>query len=384
MLIWSSFEATSLDRWLLWRLLHWSVHIFESLGILGLLSLIRGHCLTWAHDTNLTIDCVGRFEDALLAFLKRKVALVLLRAFLLEVLPDILLDLGALLLHLNLVLILEGLHLFSFLLSCLVRIVSLHSKMLRKLKLCYSWELLTSSAAAAFVACCRCDTSNFVLGLLLVVSCLLIFSHSNVVHWYCHFLPEALISYDEAKLGTAQVRCRELLGLFIRQSSFDYGLIPHAIWWIYCTACSTLTKVFRVVLGQDSDFARRESLLYIVANPCNLRLLSFLVNVLNKGSEPCLFLLEKGFTDTIAVQGFIKCIARVYQEFKLILLHHEAVLQSVPQSLQLLYTVLFLVRWRVYSATCSDWADRRGCTEEILAKLILLLLFLFQYFLELD
>ena len=94
--------------------------------------------MTRAHDTNLTIDCVGRLEDALLAFLKRKVALVLLRAFLLEVLPDILLDLGALLLHLNLVLILEGLHLFSFLLSCLVRIVSLHSKMLRKLKLCYS------------------------------------------------------------------------------------------------------------------------------------------------------------------------------------------------------------------------------------------------------
>ena len=65
-------------------------------------------------------------------------ALVLLRAFLLEVLPDILLDLGALLLHLNLVLIFEGLQLFSFLLSGLVRIVSLHSKMLRKLKLCYS------------------------------------------------------------------------------------------------------------------------------------------------------------------------------------------------------------------------------------------------------
>ena len=196
-------EETSLNRWLLGRLLHWSVHIFESLRILSLLRLIWGHCLTWAHDTNLTIDCVGRLKYALLAFLKGKVALVLLRAFLLEVLPDILLDLGALLLHLNLVLIFEGLQLFSFLFSCLVRIVGLHSKMLRKLKLCYSWELLTSSAAAAFVACCRCDTSYFVLGLLLVVSCLLVFCHSNVVHRYCHLLPKAFVSDYEAKLGTS-------------------------------------------------------------------------------------------------------------------------------------------------------------------------------------
>ena len=256
--------------------------------------------------------------------------------------------------------------------------------MLRKLKLCYSWELLTSSAAAAFVACCRCDTSNFVLGFVLVVSCLLVFCYSYVVHWYCHLLPEALISNYEAKLWTSQVRRRELLSLFIRQSSFDYGLIPHAIWWIHCTASAALTKVFRVVLRQYGDFASGESLLYIVANPCNLRLLGSLVNVLNKGSEPCLFLLEKGFADTIAVQGFIKCIARVYQEFELILLHHEAILKSVPQSLQLFHTVLFLVRGRVYSATCSDWADRRGCAEEILAKLVLLLLFLFQHFLELD
>lgn len=67
-----------------------------------------------------------------------------LSAFLLEILPNILLDLGALLLHLDLVLILESFHLLALLLLHLVTVARLHSKVFRKLKLCYSRQLLTS------------------------------------------------------------------------------------------------------------------------------------------------------------------------------------------------------------------------------------------------
>lgn len=65
-------------------------------------------------------------------------ALTLLASFLLKVLPHILFNLRALLLHLNFVRVLKCLHLLPLLLLDLVGIAVLHSKMLRKLKLCYS------------------------------------------------------------------------------------------------------------------------------------------------------------------------------------------------------------------------------------------------------
>ena len=63
--------------------------------------------------------------------------LALLGAFLLEIEPDVLLDLGALLLHLNLVRVFQRLHLLALLLAHLPVIARLYPKVFRKLKLGY-------------------------------------------------------------------------------------------------------------------------------------------------------------------------------------------------------------------------------------------------------
>ena len=69
--------------------------------------------------------------------------LALLGAFLLEIEPDVLLDLGALLLHLNLVRVFQRLHLLALLLAHLLVIARLYPKVFRKLKLGNGCELLT-------------------------------------------------------------------------------------------------------------------------------------------------------------------------------------------------------------------------------------------------
>ena len=141
-----------------------------------------------------------------------KLAFAALRAFLLEVEPHILLDLRPLLLHLNLVRVLECLHLLALLHLDQIRITVLHPKMLRKLKLCYSCDLLTSSPDCT--GCLGCGDS-LVLHLFLRILHLHVFCDPNVVHRDCHFLSEAFVPYDESELGATQVSCSESFGFFI-------------------------------------------------------------------------------------------------------------------------------------------------------------------------
>jgi len=130
-------------------------------------------------------------------------AFALLRAFFLKVEPHVLLDLGALLLHLNLVRVLESFHLLALLLAHLIVISGLHSKVFRKLKLGNCRELLTWCPAH------RCTPSgplgrrahaHLCLRLLLRVRHLLILGDSDIVHGDSHLLAKVFVAHDEAHL----------------------------------------------------------------------------------------------------------------------------------------------------------------------------------------
>lgn len=200
---------------LCWWIFH-GLLALECLRILNFLRLIAGHCLAGSNHTNPTIDRVWRFKNTRLGFAtKSEMALALLASFLLKVLPHVLFDLGALLLHLNFVRVLKCFHLLPLLLFDLVGVAVLHSKMLRKLKLCYSCWLLTSSPLSGCLVVSRSWRCHSICRLPLSVCCLLISCHSDIVHRYGHFLAKALVADDVSKLGTSQIGCRKYLRLFV-------------------------------------------------------------------------------------------------------------------------------------------------------------------------
>ena len=89
----------------------------EMLRILDLLGFVGSHSLARANYPDSTIDSIRRLENALRTLATEgEVTLTLLRSLLLKVHPLVLLELRALLLHLDLVLVLESLDFLTFLL----------------------------------------------------------------------------------------------------------------------------------------------------------------------------------------------------------------------------------------------------------------------------
>ena len=234
---------TILSRlWYVWCAWRW-IDIFKGLRILGLLSRICRHCLARSDHTNFALNIIGRLENTLmLALTECKEAFALLRALLLEVQPLVLFYLRPMLLHLNLVRVLEVLYLFAFLLFDLLRVVSLHTKVFWKLKLC-NCSLLTS-LCTAHAHVCRAShhwlATESTLILASLIGALLLFCHPDVVHGHCHFLSERLVSYHEAKLRASQVCGCEGFSLFVTQLALYDRFVPHSVWWIHRVADSAL------------------------------------------------------------------------------------------------------------------------------------------------
>ena len=78
----------------------------------------------------------------------------------------------------------------------------------------------------------------------------------------------------------------------------------------------------------------------VIADPGNISLLCFFVDLLDQGREPGLLCLKEGFADSITVLILYEWGLDVEQELQLVVLCHQTLFERISEPFHLLNAVL--------------------------------------------